>query len=219
MVFTHSLKTDEMALYVLENFEWDRREVVVTPLPLLYDYKDLCPDFNLAAAEEASRDLFLLEISQVVFCAMLLNDAVKLGVLRGGMIEIMELALVELRWSTFKECVWCNRATSYKPTGQRQTVIRKRVRGLAMRSPPGDDGNEVRNKFSRERVSTLFCNMVFSGFLSTEQAVDYIRETFKWHLRGSRALLDRFPRTIMIFACTLTLPWLKKLSGIPAFPR
>jgi len=27
MVFPCSLKTDEMTFYVLENFEWDRREV------------------------------------------------------------------------------------------------------------------------------------------------------------------------------------------------
>ncbi|KAJ8433689.1 hypothetical protein Cgig2_030076 [Carnegiea gigantea] len=39
---------------------------------------------------------------QAVFLAMLLNDIVKLGFLRGWMIGIMELALKELRWSTFK---------------------------------------------------------------------------------------------------------------------
>jgi len=59
MVFPRSLKTDQMALYILENFEWYWREVAFPPLPLLYDYKDLCPDFDLAAATEAAQDFLL----------------------------------------------------------------------------------------------------------------------------------------------------------------
>ncbi|KAJ8422319.1 hypothetical protein Cgig2_027688 [Carnegiea gigantea] len=95
MGFPRSLETDEMTFYVLENFEWDQREFAFPPLLLPYDYKDLCPDFNLAAAEEAAQDFLLPEIPEVVFYAMLLNDAVKIGVLCGGMIDIMESALVE----------------------------------------------------------------------------------------------------------------------------
>jgi len=53
MVFSRFLRTDEMTLYVLDNFEWDRREVTFPSLPLLYDYKDMCLDFDLTAAEEA----------------------------------------------------------------------------------------------------------------------------------------------------------------------
>ncbi|KAJ8427202.1 LOW QUALITY PROTEIN: hypothetical protein Cgig2_011778 [Carnegiea gigantea] len=96
MVFPRSLKTDEMTLYVLENFEWDQREVAFPHLPLLYDYKDLCPEFDLTTAEGVARDFLLPERPQVVFWAMLLNDAVKLGVLRRGMVEIMESTFVEL---------------------------------------------------------------------------------------------------------------------------
>ncbi|KAJ8431095.1 hypothetical protein Cgig2_007511 [Carnegiea gigantea] len=40
---------------------------------------------------------------------MLLNTTMKLGVLRGWMIDIMESALKELWWSTFEEWVQCNR--------------------------------------------------------------------------------------------------------------
>ncbi|KAJ8438772.1 hypothetical protein Cgig2_009890 [Carnegiea gigantea] len=102
MGFPHSLKTNEMALYALENFEWYCREVALPPLPLLSDYKDLRLDFDLAATEEAAHNFGLSEMVQVVFLAMLLNDAVTLGVLRGWLIDIMESALKELCWSIFQ---------------------------------------------------------------------------------------------------------------------
>ncbi|KAJ8438645.1 hypothetical protein Cgig2_016391 [Carnegiea gigantea] len=79
--FPRSLKTDEMALYVLKNFEWYRKEVAFPPLLLPSDYEDLYPDFDLAVAEEIARDFDVPEIPQVVFLAMLLNNTVKLGIL------------------------------------------------------------------------------------------------------------------------------------------
>jgi len=110
MGFPHSLKTDEVALYVLENFEWYCRKVVFHPLPLPSDYRDLCPDFDLAVARKATQDFDLPVILQVVSLVMLLNDAVKLGVLCRWMIGIMESALKELRWSTFQAWVVHNRS-------------------------------------------------------------------------------------------------------------
>ncbi|KAJ8434358.1 hypothetical protein Cgig2_031604 [Carnegiea gigantea] len=59
------LETDEIALYVLENFEWYRRKVAFHPLPLPSDYGDLCSNFDLAVAEEAARDFDLSVILQV----------------------------------------------------------------------------------------------------------------------------------------------------------
>jgi len=53
-------------------------------------------------AQEAAREFELPEMPQAVFLAMLLNDTVKLGVLRECMIGVMESALKELRWSTFQ---------------------------------------------------------------------------------------------------------------------
>ncbi|KAJ8423769.1 hypothetical protein Cgig2_023009 [Carnegiea gigantea] len=100
MAFPRSLKIDEMVHYVVENFEWYHRGFSFPPLPLPYDYEDLCPNFNLPA-----RDFELPKIPQVVFLAMLFNDTVKLGILRGLMIGIMELTLKELRWSTLQEWV------------------------------------------------------------------------------------------------------------------
>ncbi|KAJ8434504.1 hypothetical protein Cgig2_001557 [Carnegiea gigantea] len=87
---------DGMALCVLGNFEWYCREVAFPSLPLPFDYKELCPDFVLAKAEEYAQDYEVPQLSQVAFFTMLLNDAVKLGVLRAWMIEnfIRTLALL-----------------------------------------------------------------------------------------------------------------------------
>ena len=69
-----------MALFFLENFEWYRRGVAFPPLSLPSSEEDLCPDFDLAIVEMATQDFSLPKMPQVVFLAMLLNDAIKLGV-------------------------------------------------------------------------------------------------------------------------------------------
>ena len=73
MGFPRSLTTDEIALYVMDNFEWYRREVVFPPGPLPYYYKELCPDFDLAVAEEYAQDYEVPELTQMVFMEMLLK--------------------------------------------------------------------------------------------------------------------------------------------------
>ncbi|KAJ8419917.1 hypothetical protein Cgig2_028486 [Carnegiea gigantea] len=99
--FPCSLTTNEMTLYVLGKFERYRKEVVFPPHQLPSDYEELCPDFILAVAEEYAQDCEVPELPQAVFLAMLLNDTMKLGVLRGWMIGVMKSALKELRWSAF----------------------------------------------------------------------------------------------------------------------
>ena len=59
-------------------------------------------------AEEAARRFELPELPQVIFYAMLLNEAERLGVLYGQMLRVMESALTELHWSTFESWVWLN---------------------------------------------------------------------------------------------------------------
>jgi len=59
MGFPHSLKTDEMVHYIVENFEWYHRGVSFPPLPLPSDYEDLGQDFDLAVAQEVARDFEL----------------------------------------------------------------------------------------------------------------------------------------------------------------
>jgi len=54
MGFPCSLAADEMTLYILDNFEWYCREVVLPTEPLPYGYGELCPDFGLTVAEVRS---------------------------------------------------------------------------------------------------------------------------------------------------------------------
>ena len=77
MGFPHSLPTDEMALYVLGNFEWYRKEVAFQPLSLPSDYEELCPNFVLAKAADYARDYKVPELPQVVFLVILLIDTVE----------------------------------------------------------------------------------------------------------------------------------------------
>jgi len=50
-------------------------------------------------------DFGLPEMVQATFYAMLLNEAIEFGVVRGFMAEGVKSALVGLRWSSFKACI------------------------------------------------------------------------------------------------------------------
>ena len=106
MAFPRFLSTREMAECVVHHFEWDRRGVAVPPSPLPKDFQALCPSYELAVGKEAAGCFELPELPQVIFYAMLLNEAERLGVLHGQMLRIIELTLTELHWSTFESWVW-----------------------------------------------------------------------------------------------------------------
>ncbi|KAJ8420667.1 hypothetical protein Cgig2_025351 [Carnegiea gigantea] len=83
MAFPRSLDTKATSEFVIRRFSWDRREKAFPPSPLPKDFRTLCPDFDLAVAEQAAEYYELPELPQVIFYAMLLNEAEKLGVLHG----------------------------------------------------------------------------------------------------------------------------------------
>ena len=76
------------------------------PSPLPKDFQTLCPGFELAVAERAAEYYGLSELPQVIFYAMLLNEAEGLGVLQGQVLRSLESAITELCWSAFKSWVW-----------------------------------------------------------------------------------------------------------------
>ncbi|KAJ8447870.1 hypothetical protein Cgig2_012005 [Carnegiea gigantea] len=61
-----------------ESLRW--RRAARSPHPLPEDYFNLCPPFSLPEAERAALDFELPEMVRATFYAMLLNDAVELGV-------------------------------------------------------------------------------------------------------------------------------------------
>ncbi|KAJ8446986.1 hypothetical protein Cgig2_006614 [Carnegiea gigantea] len=114
MGFPCSLTTDEIVIYVLDNFEWYHREVVFPPRPLPSDYEELCLDFDLAVVEEYA-------------------DAVKLGVLHRWMIEPTKSCggtLSRHRWGV-------TGAESWRPGGTKHpaTWKRKRPQGQTTKPP------------------------------------------------------------------------------------
>ncbi|KAJ8425979.1 hypothetical protein Cgig2_029026 [Carnegiea gigantea] len=208
MMFPRFLMTDEMALYILENFEWYRREVAFPPLPLPTNYKDLCLDFNLAAAKEAAWDFRLPEISQVVFFAMLLNDAVELDTLHGWMTEIMESALKELQFSTFKEWVRHNKGN----------ILRAHCPKMDSDQEEGSESGDASSLSSNDDKKFYVAQAEWHfGFVTPSRGVlsfalpipfikmglgppwkaaNYVRKTFKWPMRGAvrppQLLLDNY---------------------------
>ena len=88
------------------------------PGPLPCDCEELCPDFNLAMEKEYAQIYELPELPQVVFRAMLLNDTMKLSVLSGRIIVVMESVLMELQWNAFQ--VWTGRNSSRTMEARRQ---------------------------------------------------------------------------------------------------
>ncbi|KAJ8428641.1 hypothetical protein Cgig2_017140 [Carnegiea gigantea] len=91
-----------MAEYVVRHFAWDQRGAAFPPSPLPKDFQALYPSYELAVAKEAAEDYELPELPQVIFYAMLLNEAKRLGVLHGRAPRTLESALTELHWSTFE---------------------------------------------------------------------------------------------------------------------
>ncbi|KAJ8441254.1 LOW QUALITY PROTEIN: hypothetical protein Cgig2_000627 [Carnegiea gigantea] len=72
---------------------------------------------------------------EVVLLAMLLNDIVKLGVLCGWMIGIMESAFKKLQWSTFQ--AWgATGEESWRPADRRHSVTQKEMRARGRTTKP-----------------------------------------------------------------------------------
>ncbi|KAJ8444806.1 hypothetical protein Cgig2_014995 [Carnegiea gigantea] len=82
--------TNEMAQHVAYHFEWVRRGVAFPPLPLPNDFQALCPSYELAVAEEFAQCFELPELPQVIFYAILLKEAERLGVLHGRTLRIIK---------------------------------------------------------------------------------------------------------------------------------
>ncbi|KAJ8433390.1 hypothetical protein Cgig2_019180 [Carnegiea gigantea] len=97
MAFPCSLSTKEMAEYIVRHFKWDQRGVAFPPSTPLKDFQALCPSYELTMAEEAAEHFELPKLPQVIFYAMLLNEAKGLGVLHGGMADYVRESFI-WRW-------------------------------------------------------------------------------------------------------------------------
>ncbi|KAJ8436973.1 LOW QUALITY PROTEIN: hypothetical protein Cgig2_012260 [Carnegiea gigantea] len=97
MAFPHLYNTREMP---------ERRRASRPPRTLPENFHALCPCFSWFEAKGTATDFELPEMLQATCYAMLLNEAVKLGVTSSFMVKGLKSAPVGLRWSSFK--VWMN---------------------------------------------------------------------------------------------------------------
>ncbi|KAJ8423593.1 hypothetical protein Cgig2_003877 [Carnegiea gigantea] len=98
MVFPYFCSTEQPADHIRETFDWHLRGAACPPRPLPENYHDLCPNFDFAVAEEATRNFRFPYVVQAVFYAMVVNMAFKMGVLSRDLAEHLKSALEGLRW-------------------------------------------------------------------------------------------------------------------------
>ncbi|KAJ8431474.1 hypothetical protein Cgig2_032245 [Carnegiea gigantea] len=105
MVFPSFHGTEEMANYIREIFKWHLKGASRPPQSLLKNHRDLCPSFTLSDVEEATWDFDVSEMTQATFYAMVVNDAVELGVMSRDMASALKSAL---EGQTNMPCWGCN---------------------------------------------------------------------------------------------------------------
>ncbi|KAJ8424173.1 hypothetical protein Cgig2_003016 [Carnegiea gigantea] len=144
----------------------------------------------LTEAEGDARYFHLPELPQVKFYTMLLNEAARLGMLGRWTVDIMESALTELRWSTFKVWVPHNRGK----------ILEARHQEVASSDEEESSGSE-------------------GAASSPSNDADHVRETFKWHLRRAsrppRPLLEEYQDLCLSF----TLPDTEEAAHDFAIPE
>ncbi|KAJ8419880.1 hypothetical protein Cgig2_000617 [Carnegiea gigantea] len=135
-----------MSEFVIRRFQWDRRGEASPPSPFPKDFRSLCSDFDLAMVEQAAAYYELPELPQVIFYAMLHNEAEKLGVLHGSRLRSLEVALTELRWGAFESWIWLFGGAFSDPAAMMAFPPTDRTREMA---------NYARETFTWHRRSAL----------------------------------------------------------------
>ncbi|KAJ8423581.1 LOW QUALITY PROTEIN: hypothetical protein Cgig2_002910 [Carnegiea gigantea] len=94
------LYTEQVAEYVRDNFRWSLREPLAPGPRLLHlDYHGLCPPFDFEAAMQNAHDSNISGMVQVIFYAMVIDDAAELGL-------SCRLTMDCVMWATQK-VDWC----------------------------------------------------------------------------------------------------------------
>ncbi|KAJ8425255.1 hypothetical protein Cgig2_015862 [Carnegiea gigantea] len=80
ILFPNFTGTEQAAEYVWDTLRWPLRESsALCPNPLPKDYHGLCLGFDLGVATQYAHNFNIPEMVQAIFYAMVLNDAVELG--------------------------------------------------------------------------------------------------------------------------------------------
>ncbi|KAJ8430101.1 hypothetical protein Cgig2_007165 [Carnegiea gigantea] len=102
MVFLPLRSTEEMDDHVRKTFEWHLRGASRLPRLLPGNHHEMSPGFVLSDVEEAAHDFDIPEMIHATFYAMVVNDALELGVMSRDMAGALKSALKGLRWLNFE---------------------------------------------------------------------------------------------------------------------
>ncbi|KAJ8422873.1 hypothetical protein Cgig2_013746 [Carnegiea gigantea] len=171
MAFPPLHNTKEMANFIRESFIRRWRRATRPPCPLPDDYQDLCPRFLLPKAERAVLDFELPEMVQATFYAMLLNDAIELGIVSDFLADNLKSTLERLRWTSFE--AWLGRTRG----DLREAQLRQRTLPSEAHGSIGDQAESSRSIGPSPPSSDE----------DTEQAVEYVQDNFRWTLRETSA--------------------------------
>ncbi|KAJ8427204.1 LOW QUALITY PROTEIN: hypothetical protein Cgig2_004363 [Carnegiea gigantea] len=172
MAFPSSLDTKAMSEFVICRFRGTDREGL-PPAAAHYE---------------------LPELLYAIFCAMLLNEAEKLGVLHGPRLRSLEMALTELCWGAFESWIWLfgnpvYEAQFHQKSGSGEGTRAGR-RGESSSEGVAADDAAPKGHFSvhsQEELSVIVCavSMAFPPTRSMGEMANYPRETFIWCQRSA----------------------------------
>ncbi|KAJ8436372.1 hypothetical protein Cgig2_032193 [Carnegiea gigantea] len=166
--------------------------------------------YELAVAKEAAGHFELPELPQVIFWAMVLNEAERLGVLRGRTFRMMELALTKLRWNIFESWVfktwfWEKAEPKEESSRARQqeedSEAEKEDESLATEgatSPSDNDKHEKRCTTGEKRQRELGTSpspfiMAFPALHDIREMADFVMESFIGRWRRATCLPYSLP--------------------------
>lgn len=131
MAFPRFGDTEEAVGFVRSNFRWRWRSADRPVRSLPEDVTELCPGFDRQVAGRAADELGIPEFVQGVWYAMVLRDAMDLGVLPVDLGTHMGRTLQGLRWRIFE--VWLD---EYRPALLAAQRRRQRVTASPSRGNP-----------------------------------------------------------------------------------
>ncbi|KAJ8437859.1 hypothetical protein Cgig2_002993 [Carnegiea gigantea] len=201
MAFSRSFDTKAMSEFVIRHFSWDQRGKAFPPSPLPKDFRSLCPDFDLAMAEQAAEYYELPELPQVIFHAMLLNEAEKLGVLHGPRLRSLEVALTELHWGAFKSWIWLFGDRVYKARFHPKSASGEGARACR-KAESLSEGVQTQEELS---VTVYTVSMAFPPIPNMREMANYVKETFIWCWRSASRPPRPFPKDFNMLCLCFSL--------------
>ncbi|KAJ8430921.1 hypothetical protein Cgig2_033549 [Carnegiea gigantea] len=220
MTFPPIYNTRQMANYARETFIWRWRSALRLPRPLPEDFHVLCLRFSLAEAEGAAAEFELLEIVQATFYAMLLNEAVELGVPHEYTVESMKSSLVGLRWSPFEvwmDCMDCplRGAQLYQPADEVEVRGSQDgyEEGSGSAGPPTPSSDEEETKLCFA-PSFVLPRSPFCEYSSTPSILSLeVEVTYPWEITIANYMTDFQVRRM---AKTKSTPCIRSLDELLA---